>query len=116
MKKTIVTLLATGYSLLVTLPAQAATGRVVNLRNPLGNTSDIPAVTGNIIRAILGLVGAVALLMFIYGGFLWLTSGGNPDKIKKGKETLVWAAIGLAFIFSSYIIANFVIRAITGRQ
>ncbi len=113
-------LLVTGYWLLVTFWASppyalGSPGRTVNLQNPL-NTADIPSLAGNIIKVILGFVGSVALLMFIWGGFKWLTAAGNPEKIKQGRSTLTWAAVGLAFIFSSYIIANFVIRALTGQQ
>ena len=84
------------------------------LKNPLGTTQDIPTLAGVIIQAILGLVGSVALLMFIWGGFLWLTAAGNPDKIKQGRDTMVWAAVGIAFIFSSYIIVKFIITALHG--
>lgn len=100
----------------LSMPAQAAppdNSAVTRLPNPLA-VEDIPSLAGKIIKAVLGIVGAVALLMFIWGGFLWLTAAGNPDKIKQGKNTLVWATIGLVFIFSSYIIANFIINALTG--
>jgi hypothetical protein len=56
-------------------------------------------------------VGAVALLMFVYGGLLWLTSGGAADKVNKGKEVMVWAVIGLVVIFSSYGLVKFVFGA-----
>jgi hypothetical protein len=72
----------------------------------------IPELIGNVIRVVLGLVGSVALLMFVYGGMLWLTSGGNPDKIKKAKDTLVWASIGLIIIFASYALVGVIIRAV----
>jgi hypothetical protein len=91
----------------------AAPVMAVELENPI-NTDDIPTLAGTVIKAVLGFVGSVALLAFIYGGFLWLTSGGNPEKIKKGKDVLIWAAIGLAFIFGSYVVASFVIRTLTG--
>lgn len=87
--------------------------QTVDLENPIG-TDEIPVLAGNIIKAVLGFTGSVALLIFIYGGFIWLTSTGNPDKIKKGQGTLIWAAIGLAFIFSSYMIASFIIKALGG--
>lgn len=99
------------------IPSAHAAG--TNLENPLMingvPVKDVPTLMGLIIKATLGLTGSVALLFFIYGGFLWLTAAGNPDKIKKGRGTLVWAAIGLAFIFLSYIIANFIIQALTGQ-
>lgn len=82
------------------------------LPNPLG-TTDIRVIIANIIRAALGVVGSVALLMFIYGGFLWMTAAGNEKKVQQGKDTLVWATLGLAIIFAAYAILNFVIGALT---
>jgi amino acid transporter len=83
------------------------------IKNPLGTTS-IPTLIGRIIKAILGIVGSIALLMFIYGGFLWMTARGEAKQVEKGKDTLVWATIGLATIFFAYAAVNFVIKAMTG--
>ncbi len=82
------------------------------LCNPLG-TADLPSLIGRVISAVLGIVGSIALLMFIYGGFLWLTSAGSTERITKGKNVLVWATIGLAIIFLSYTLVGFVIKGIT---
>jgi len=83
-----------------------------SLDNPIG-VDDPRDIIGNVIKAVLGIVGSLALLMFIYGGFLWVTSAGNDEKIKKGKDILLWASFGLAVIFMSYALVNFVIEAIT---
>jgi len=80
----------------------------VSLCNPLGSVTP-QTLIGKVIGAALGIVGSLALLMFIYGGFTWMTSAGSPDKITKGKGIMVWAAIGLAVIFSSYALVKFVI-------
>lgn len=82
-----------------------------NLENPLGEVS-VPGLIGNIIKVVLGFTGAIALLMFIYGGLTWMTSGGNQNKIKQGKDTLIWATIGLLVIFSSYAILKYVFNII----
>lgn len=91
------------------------------LINPLGGTAaapkgvtSIPAIIGNIIKAILGIIGSIAFLMFIYGGFLWMTAAGDAKKVEKGRDTLVWATIGLATIFFAYAAVSFVIKSITG--
>ena len=83
----------------------------LTLPNPLG-TTDISVLAGRIIKAVLGLVGVFALVMFIYGGVLWMSSGGSEEKIKKGKETLVWAVAGLALIFFSYAVLEFLFKVI----
>ena len=83
------------------------------LTNPLGTVTDISTIVGNVLRAGFGILGSIALLMFIYGGFTWLTSGGAAEKIQKGKDTMVWAVLGIAITFAAYAIVNFVIDALT---
>ncbi len=81
--------------------------------SPVGNAT--PAeIIGRVIKAILGVVGALALFMFVYGGLLMLTSAGSPEKVKKGKDVLVWAIIGLGVIFGSFYLVDFAITGITG--
>lgn len=82
------------------------------LSNPLGNIDSPQMLIGKIINAVMGLIGSVTLLMFIYGGFTWMASAGNPDKVKRGKDILVWTAIGLFVIFSSYALVGFIIKSI----
>ncbi|MBU1179848.1 pilin [Patescibacteria group bacterium] len=103
-------------TLILVSPVLAQTSKVLtNPLDPSGKYVQPEVLIGRIISAVLGIVGSIALLMFIYGGFLWLTSGGSPEKIKKGKDVLVWAVIGLAIIFLSYTLVNFVISGLTGK-
>ncbi|BFD24900.1 MAG: pilin [Candidatus Parcubacteria bacterium] len=83
------------------------------LPNPLG-TDNPNILVGNIINFILGFVGTIALVLFIYGGFTWMLSAGSPDKVKKGKNIIVWAVIGLFVVFTAYILVRFVIQGVTG--
>lgn len=91
-------------------------GSSTELRNPLGTVTDISQIVGNVLRALFGILGSIALLMFIYGGFTWLTSGGAAEKIQKGKDTMVWAVLGIAIVFAAYTIVNFVIDALVQRS
>lgn len=91
----------------------------VVLPNPLDPNNLQPNMTfndliGRIITGALGIVGSLTLLMFIYGGFLWLTSAGDGKKIQQGKDILLWSTVGLAIIFSSYALVKFVITSIGG--
>ena len=114
MKKTFFILLF--VSLFVCLPVLAADTEVVKLENPLTITTDNPAqLIGYIIRAVLAVVGGVALVMMIYGGFQWLTAAGSEDKIKSGTQTMLWSAIGLVLVFSSYILVQTVLNFVYGR-
>ena len=67
---------------------------------------------GRIISAVLGLVGSIALVIFMWGGFQWMTSAGNAEKVTKGKNAILWAALGLAVIFSSYALVRYALNAL----
>lgn len=111
------------YALAVTQAGPSAAGNPgrapgagdSTLPNPL-NTVNPQTIIGNIIKAVLGIVGSLALVMFVFGGFMWITSAGNDEKIKKGKDMIMWASFGLAVIFASYALVNFVIKALTGTE
>ena len=91
---------------------------VVHLPNPLdpshkkSNRAVVFGTFQKVIKSVLGIVGSVALLMIVYGGFLWLTSAGNTSQVEKGKQTLGWAGVGLAIIFGSAILVDLVIKAL----
>lgn len=74
----------------------------------------VPTIIGRIIRAVLGIVGSLALVMFVYGGFLWMISSsqGNDKKVAHAKDVLVWATMGLLVIFASYTIVNFILEQV----
>ena len=91
------------------------TSKPVTIDNPL-TVSSPQALIGNIIAAVLGLVGSVSLLMFIVGGLTWMTAAGSEDKIKKGKNIITWATIGLVVIFSSYAIVKLLFTDILGAK
>jgi len=63
-------------------------------------------------RWILGIVGSLALLMFIYGGVMLLISSGSSEKITQAKNILVAAVIGLLIVFGSFLIIKFVLKTI----
>lgn len=85
-----------------------------SLENPLGkNVTSVEQIAGKIIKVIISLLGIISLCMFIFAGFTWLTAGGRPDAVKKGKETMIWAVAGLAVVFSSYIVLKFVFRILS---
>lgn len=74
----------------------------------------IMQVVVNVTIFILGISGSVVLLMFVYGGFLWVTSQGNAQRVEKGKDTITQAVIGFALILLAYSMINFLIAALAG--
>lgn len=78
------------------------------LRNTgLGNNDPV-TVVASIINWFLGILGLLALCLIIYGGFIWMFSRGNEEEIKKARDILKSAAIGLTIILASYGIASYV--------
>ncbi|MFA6394209.1 MAG: pilin [Patescibacteria group bacterium] len=98
-----------------TAPTGPTTG-TVTLDNPLPDAGTPQALIGKVISAALGLVGSLALAMFIFGGFMWMTAMGNPEKVKKGRDTMVWAALGLVIIFTAYALITFVLTNVLGAK
>src|SRR3989344_354779 len=68
----------------------------------------------NIINAALGFVSIIALAVIIYGGYVWMTSGGIPQRIALAKKILISAVIGLIIILTSWAIVNFIINGMNG--
>jgi len=122
MKKTVIAIIIFGFFVLLFIPTISSaeccgsrqsdsTNCTPCLPNPLGGTTgtDVNLLIGQVINAVLGIVGSLALVMFIYGGLTWMTAAGNKEKIQKGKDILIWATIGLIIIFSAYAIVKFVL-------
>lgn len=72
-------------------------------------TRDFRETISSIINVTLSLLGVIVLCIIIYGGFLWMTAGGNDDKVADAKKWIFGGIIGLVIILSAYAIAQFVI-------
>ncbi len=66
----------------------------------------------NIAKFIFAIIGTVAFVMFVYGGFTMILSFGSPDKFKKGKDILVAAVVGMIIAFGAYLIVNFILSTL----
>ncbi len=77
------------------------------------NNANLPDVIANIIRIILGFLGIVAVVIVLFGGFKWMTAGGNDDKVTEAKQLIIQGIIGMVIIFSAFAIASFVVNSIS---
>jgi hypothetical protein len=75
--------------------------------------SSVTDLLATIISTILGLVGVLFFLLFLYAGFLWLTSRGSQEQLKKAKDILTSAVLGLFVVVSSYAATRFIFRSVT---
>lgn len=65
-------------------------------------------VFGNILYMASGLIVLVLFIMFVTGSFSYLTSFGNPEKIKKAQGTLKYAIFGFIIFICSFLILNII--------
>ncbi len=76
-----------------------------------GRTNPLGIVTV-IIKTAMSLLGLVFLGLTVYGGYLWMTAGGNETQVEKAKKTLSSGVIGLAIVLAGYIISINVLAAL----
>lgn len=62
-------------------------------------------------------IGAPILaIMVIYGGFLILSAGDSPEKVKSGKDVILWAVVGYVIVLCSWGVIYIMGQIITGNQ
>jgi hypothetical protein len=72
--------------------------------------TDPRIIVARLIRSAMGLVGIIFLLMILSGGWQFMVSGGDDEKVASAKKTFYSALIGLAVMLSAYSITAFVLR------
>lgn len=85
--------------------AARADGMPAELVGPDGIFNQITSIA-------LGVIGAVSVIMLIWGGLRYIISGGDSKKITDAKNTILYAIIGLIIAMLSYAIIHFVLNSI----
>ncbi|HOX60746.1 MAG TPA: hypothetical protein PLV72_01940 [Candidatus Magasanikbacteria bacterium] len=82
------------------------------------NTSDtaFAAQIGGYVKIALSFVGSIFFVLTLYAGFLWMTARGEDDQIKKSKDILKAAVIGLAITLGAYSITAFVVPRVMSQS
>lgn len=87
-----------GTPIILSAPVFAATGDV----------AQVESFIRNVIKVIAGLAGLIATGFFVVGGFTYITSSGNPEKLDQAKRTLFYSAIGLAIVIGAFVLADII--------
>ena len=88
-------------------------GSVINAIGGQITTADPEEITTNTMSWLLGLLGLIAVIIIIYGGFTWMTAAGNEERISKAKKILTYSIIGLVVILTSWILVAYVFETVT---
>lgn len=73
---------------------------------------DLRITIARLINVFMGLLGIVAVVIILIGGFMWMTAGGDEEKVGNARKLIFSGIIGLAIILSAFAIARFVISSL----
>ncbi len=62
----------------------------------------------SVIQVLVTLAGLVSAAFFVWGGFGYITSSGNPEALDKSKKTILYSAIGLTVVLGAFVLSNIV--------
>lgn len=80
--------------------------------NP-NNKNTLEAIAAQVVSIFSYIVGAASVVMIIYGGFRYVTSGGDSGRVGNAKNTLIYAIIGLVIVALAQVIVHFVLTQAT---
>jgi hypothetical protein len=78
-----------------------------------GSGSELNSLLKKIINIISLLVGALAVIMLIVGGFRYVTSAGNDSGVAAAKKTITYALVGIVIVAISQTVVHFVLNNVT---
>ena len=105
MKKAIILQSVLLTSLLSVSPAFAQT--------TTGGVSQIQTFIQSIIQVMITLAGLVSVGFFVWGGFGYITSSGNPESLDRSKKTIIYSAIGLTIVLGAFLLSSIVTQLAT---
>ncbi len=92
-----------------------AAAEPAGLTNACGDDTKacLAAIVGSVVKIALGFVEVLLFIYLVYGGFLWMTSGGNEEGVKKAKIMIRNAVVGLVIITMSYVVTSYIITQLS---
>jgi hypothetical protein len=72
------------------------------------SVSDVALIIGNIVRILIAISGALAVILLMVASIYYITAMGDPSKVKRAKEIIINTCIGLALIVMSYAIVTYI--------
>lgn len=68
----------------------------------------IDPIIANVISVALSLLGAIFIVLMIYGGYTWMTAAGNDQQVAKARNLVIAAIIGLLVVVAAYAFTYFI--------
>lgn len=89
----------------------AGSGGDISCEDPDQSTAGLKQLAADVVNIFSIIVGIVAVIMIIYGGFRYITSGGDSGNVGNAKNTLIYAIVGLIIVALAQLIVHFVLSA-----
>jgi cytochrome bd-type quinol oxidase subunit 2 len=80
------------------------------------DTNSLQTLLKKIVNIISAIVGVVAVIMIVFGGFKYITSGGDSNNVSGAKNTIIYAIIGLVIVALAQLIVHFVLNQTSNLQ
>jgi lysylphosphatidylglycerol synthetase-like protein (DUF2156 family) len=77
------------------------------------DVSKIQTFIQSVVQVLVTIAGVVSVGFFVWGGFGYITSSGNPEQLDKSKKTILYAGIGLAIVFGAVVLSNVISQLAT---
>jgi hypothetical protein len=72
--------------------------------------ADILKVIANVARILIAMSGALAVIFIIVAGIWYITSAGDPGRIKRAKDIIINSIVGLIIIMTAYGVVTFIAK------
>jgi hypothetical protein len=80
-----------------------------NIGLPGGASDDPKALAVTIVQYLMSFLGLIAVIVILWGGFQWLTAGGNESRVESAKKTIIAGVVGLIIVIAAFAIVTIVI-------
>ena len=110
------TALATATSFLTPMAvrAQSSIQDGISAADTGENPDSLPDIIQNVIRVLLFIVGAAAVIMLIIGGIRYVVSAGDQQAVANAKNTILYAIVGIVVAVLAYAAVQFVFDTVSG--
>ena len=101
---------------IVVIGASGAMAQTITIPNPLGSGGkDIPTLINTIATWLLGIGSTIAVIIVIWAAFLFMTSGGNQQRVTMARKTLLYAIIGLTVLLLAKGVTSLIQNFLSGK-
>lgn len=85
-------------------------GAPIEIQGPLVGINKIADIINIVVKLLFPLAGILLFFFLVWGGYNFLVSGGDPEKVKAGKAKITSALIGFVLLVLSYFITSLIAR------